>query len=88
MGMVVEKAKLVGLFGGFTTSKTGRHFLAILTPGPKVDKVELPSAPTLPAGIEFGSRIEVLLSNAEQKFADFNNSFSTCTAALIQLVSK
>lgn len=87
MGMVVEKAKLLGLFGGFSTSKnTGRHFLTILSPGPKVDKVELPSPPVIPAGLEFGSKIEILLSNAEQKFSDFNSSFSTASSAQIVLV--
>jgi len=87
MGMIVEKANLVGLFGGFTTSKnTGRHFLAILTPGPKVDKVELPKPPQIPPGLEFGSRVNILLTNAEQKFSDFNSSFSVASSAEITVV--
>jgi hypothetical protein len=86
MGMLVDKAKLVGLFGGYTTSKTGRHFLAILSPGPKVNKVEIPSALALPPGIEFGTKIEVSLTQAEQKFSDFSNTFATAQSAQITVV--
>lgn len=87
MGMIVEKAKLLGLYGGFSTAKnTGRHFLAILSPGPKIDKVELPSPPVIPPGVEFGTRIEIMLSNAEQKFSDFNSSFSVASSAVIVAV--
>ena len=49
-------------------------------------KLNFSSAPSLPAGIEFGSKIEVALTSAEQKFADFNNSFSTAATAVITLV--
>ena len=86
MGSTI-KAKLIGLYGGFTTSKnTGRHFLAILSPGPKVDKVELPSAPVIPPTVEFGSKIEITLANAEQKFSDYNSSFSVASSASIALI--
>lgn len=87
MGLIVENARLVGLFGGVSTSKTsGRHFVAIVTPGPKIEKVEVPVLPTLPPGLEFGSRIELVVKDAEQKFSDFNSSFSTARSSVISII--
>lgn len=89
MGMISEKAKFVGLFGGVATSKEGRHFMFMMKPGkwaPFLDKVETPKELAIPAGVVFGTPIELSLTNAEQKFADFNSSFSFAETAVIHVV--
>lgn len=84
MGLIVDKAKIVGLFGGFQVSKAGKFFLSIVSPGPKIDKIQLDMALAVPDGCVFGSRVEVLLNSCEQKFMDFNGSYSVAVSAVLQ----
>ncbi|KAB0666805.1 hypothetical protein F6V25_05160 [Oryzomonas japonica] len=83
MGMVVDKARITGIYGSFTTSKSGKHFLAIVSPGPKIDKVRVEQVPAIPENVVFGTPVNVAMLEAEQKFQDFNGSFSTAKAVQV-----
>ena len=89
MGMVVDKASMTGLYGGMTTAKNGKTYLSVLSPGPKVDKVQLECGPVaIPPGVTFGTPVVVALLKAEQKFQDFNGSYSVADNAQIVPANK
>lgn len=88
MGICSEKANLDGLFGGVIVSKQGRTFVSILKVGPKVEKVEVVSGCVVPPSLAFGAPIRLCMTNAEQKFQDFNGSFTVAESAVIQLPAK
>lgn len=84
--MISEKSKIIGLFGGVATSKEGRHFMFTMKPGkwaPFLEKVETPSLVPVPPGVIFGTPVNVILTNVEQKFSDFNSSFSFAETAVV-----
>ncbi|MDD2540062.1 MAG: hypothetical protein PHH28_03340 [Desulfuromonadaceae bacterium] len=86
MGMTSEKAILDGLFGGVTIGKTSkRTFVTIMKPGPKLEKVEVTGGLPVPSGLLFGASIRLCMTNAEQKFQDFNGSFTVAESAVIQV---
>lgn len=86
MGFCAEKVALVGLFGGLNRAKNGKLYLSILSPGPKVDKVQIDDVEVLiPQGVVFGTPICANLNHAEQKFQDYNGSFSTAKSVLFSV---
>lgn len=86
MGMCSEKATLDGLFGGVQIGKTSkRTFVTIIKVGPKLEKVEVVSGLPVPAGLLFGAPVRLCMTNAEQKFQDFNGSYTVAESAVIQV---
>lgn len=85
MGMCSEKANMDGLFGGVTVAKSGKTFVSVLKVGPKIEKVEVVSGCVVPPKLAFGSPIRLALTNAEQKFQDFNGSYTVAESAIIQV---
>lgn len=86
MGFKAEKVILSGLFGGLNHAKNGKTYLSVLSPGPIVDKVQVEDGKVnLPDSVVFGTPVNVLLSNAEQKFKDFNGSFSSAQSVQLQI---
>jgi len=86
MGFCAEKVALVGLFGGLNRAKNGKVYLSILSEGPKVDKVQIDDTQVVvPPGVVFGTPVCANLSHAEQKFQDYNGSFSVCKTVLFSV---
>lgn len=86
MGFVASQVVLTGLFGGLNNAKSGKQYLSVMSsPGPKVDKVELPQGVVikLPPDTVFGTPVSIVLENVDQRFKDFNGSFSTATGAVV-----
>ena len=81
MGMIVDKASITGLMGGLTNAKNGTTYLAIISKGPKIDKFALPNAASVVGNAEFGAPVNVELQGIEQKFSDFNGSYSQVMSA-------
>lgn len=88
MGMIVDKASINGIFGGITNAKTGKTYLAIVSPGPKIDKFAFANAQSIVGSAAFGDLVTVELLKIEQKFSDFNGSFSESQAAKITVAQK
>ena len=89
MGFCAEKVNLDGLFGGVTVAKSnGKTYVSVMSPGPKIDKVEVVNPVTVPNGLAFGAPVRLALTNAEQKFKDFNGSFCVAETLVFQLPSK
>lgn len=85
MGLIAKECVLIGLFVGSSTSKTGKHFLSIVSPGPKIHKVQVEEPVKLLDGVEFGTPVTVTLFYAEQKFQDFNGSFTSASSVAITI---
>lgn len=83
MGIIADKGSLTGLFAGLNKAKNGKQYLSVFSEGPKIDKVEIVNSVVVPQGISFGVPVVVQLINVEQKFKDFNGSFSTARDAQI-----
>jgi len=86
MGMIVDKAVLSGLMGGVNVAKSGKAFLSIISEGPKIDKVCLQDRGKVAGGeIPFGTPVHVEILQVEQKFKDFNGSYSEALSATVKL---
>ena len=85
MGFVSEKSILTGLFGGYSTSKKGEHYLNVISEGPKVHKVRTQADCVIPSGVLFGTPVDAQLNMAEQKFSDFNGSFIEAQSVVIRV---
>jgi hypothetical protein len=88
MGAISENSKIIGLYGGSATSKEGRHFSYFMKPGkwaPFLEKIETPSPISIPAGVVFGTAVTLLLKDSEQKFGDYNSSFTHAAEAVIHV---
>ena len=85
MGFCAEKVNIDGLFGGVTIAKNGKTYVSVLSAGPKIDKVETASQVVVPPALPFGATIRLCLTNAEQKFKDFNGSFCCAETVSIQV---
>jgi hypothetical protein len=84
MGMIVDKAAISGLFGGVNHAKSGKSFLSILSPGPKIDKFCFRDRKAISGDFPFGTPVIVELTGIEQKFSDFNGSYSEADACQIK----
>lgn len=82
--MVVDKAVIMGIMGGVNHAKSGKSFLSVISPGPKIDKFCFKDRRAITGDVPFGTPVTVELTGIEQKFSDFNGSYSEADTALIK----
>jgi hypothetical protein len=87
MGIIADKASIKGVFGGMSNAKSGKIFISVMSAGPKIDKVCLVPGSVVEGSAVFGQMVSVDLHQAEQKFQDYNGSFSVAVAAKINVVT-
>ena len=84
MGMVSEKGNVVGICGGVHQSKNGKAFISVMSEGPKMNKIMVPSMSMVQGSdAPFGAPVYVELVNCEQKFSDYNNVFIEAQSAKV-----
>jgi hypothetical protein len=88
MGVVSEKSVLNGLYGGTSITKQGHHYIYVMSPGPKIHKVRSQAPVAVPQGLLFGTPIDCSLTMAEQKFSDFNGSFTDADSVSVKISVK